>query len=439
MNRRYDSFIRTLLGIMIVTVGGCAAYGPAPLATSVEPVLAGTAVDLSKPLTPRALGLIAVVTNPDLKAARLQAGVADAQVFAAGLLPDPVFNLSFDKLLTGPDMFDGLGAQLIYDLAAFRDRGLVQSGQHAARAQVRLDLAWREWQTAGQARLLGARVVGLERASTLLDRSQAAAEDALARVLAAAARGDLKADDVEARRLATADAADRARQSERDLGAARGSLNALLGLPPGTRITIAADPVSATPLDAGALFDKARASRLDLKALEAGYQSQEAAVRKAALDAFPSLQLTLAAARDTADNRTLGPAVNFTLPVWNRNSGGIAIARATREQLRAEYAARVFAARAEIADLVERIAIARRQRGQIADTIGPLEALAGRTEAAAAGGDVARAVAEAGRQSVIYKQITLAALDQAIAEQTVALELATGAPLPGPAQTRGIP
>lgn len=436
---------------MVVALGGCAAYAPAPLAIGLDPVLAGPgsggspagkaspAIDLSKPLTPRTLGLIAIIANPDLKAARLQAGVADAQVFAAGLLPDPVFNLSFDKLLSGPDMFNGLGAQLIYDLAAFRDRGVILSGQRAARAQVRLDLAWREWQTAGQAGLLGARVVGLERAASLLDRSQAAAEDALARVLSAAARGDLKADDVEARRLAAADAADRARQGERDLGAVRGSLNALLGLPPGARITIAADPVSATPLDAGALFDKARVTRLDLKALEAGYQSQEAAVRKATLDAFPSLQFTLAAARDTADNRTLGPAVNFTLPVWNRNSGGIAIARATREQMRAEYAARVFAARAEIADLVERIAIARRQRGQIADTIGPLEILAGRTEAAAASGDVARAVAEAGRQSVTDKQITLVALDQAIAEQTVALELATGAPLPGPVQIKGAP
>ena len=439
MKRRHNSFIRMLFGIMIVALGGCAAYGPAPLAISVEPVLARSAVDLSKPLTPRALGLIAVIGNPDLKAARLQAGVADAQVFAAGLLPDPVFNLSFDKLLSGPDMFNGLGAQLIQDLAAFRDQRVILSGQRAARTQVRLDLAWREWQTAGQARLLGARVVGLERASTLLDRSQAAAEDALARVLAAAARGDLKADDVDARRLAAADAADRARQGERDLGAARGSLGALLGMPPGARISIVADPVSATPLDAGALFDKARVTRLDLKALEAGYQGQEANLRKATLEAFPSLQLTLAAARDTADNRTVGPAVNFTLPVWNRNSGGIAIARATREQLRAEYAARVFAARAEIADLVERIAIAGRQRGLIAGTIGPLETLAGRTEAAAARGDVARAVAEAGRQSVTDKQITLAALDQAIAEQTVALELATGAPLPGLVRIRGAP
>ena len=54
------------------------------------------------------------------------------------------------------------------------------------------------------------------------------------------------------------------------------------------------------------------------------------------LEQFPNLSLTLAHARDTSDNKTLGPAIGFTLPLWNRNRGGIAVAKATREQLRAE-------------------------------------------------------------------------------------------------------
>ncbi len=147
------------------------------------------------------------------------------------------------------------------------------------------------------------------------------------------------------------------------------------------------------------------------------------------MDQFPNLQLTITRAQDTTGNQTLGPSVNFTLPVWNRNAGGIAIARATREQLRAEYAARVFAARADIADLVAGLSIARRQREDMAAQVGPLKQIAARAQAAVSNGDIAQAAGDAARQSVTDKQLALLALDQSLAEQTVALELAVGAPL----------
>jgi outer membrane protein TolC len=396
-------------------------------------------VDLARPLTPHVLGLIAVVANPDLKAARARAAVAQAQLFAAGLLPDPSFTFSYDALLSGPDMANGLGAQLVYELTALRDRGVMLAGARAARDQVRLDLAWQEWQTAGQARLLAARIAGLEASVPQLDAARRAADDALTRVLAAAARGDLKAEDVAVRRLAAADAAERSRLAERDLASARQDLNRLLGLAPSARLVVSPDPPAAPPPDADTLFALARTTRLDLKALEAGYRSQEAAVRKAALDAFPSLQLTLAAARDTADNRTVGPAVNFTLPVWNRNAGGIAIARATRAQLAAEFAARVFATRADITAVIDALAADRRRRTELAAQAAPLERLAVETEAAAARGDVSRAAAEAARQSAVDKSVAIAALDQAMAEQGVALELAVGTPLTDRARRGRVP
>lgn len=428
-------------------LAGCATYSPEPLAKGGDsalappdlpalaaaagavrhPRLAPVAIDLDRPLTPEALGLIAVVANPDLKAARLKAGVADAQAFDAGLLPDPVINLSYDNKFAGPDPFNGWGAQVIYELAALRDRGANLAAARAGRDQARLDLAWQEWQTAGQARLLAARIAGLEQAEALEAVVHRSADAALQQALGD--RADLKADDVTARRLAAADAGDKAHQTEKDLEAARRDLNRLLGLPPQAVLSIAAAPAPDVPLDADALFARARTERLDLKALQAGYASQEAAVRKAVLDQFPSLQLTINRAQDTAGNQTIGPAVNFTLPLWNRNQGGIAVARATREQLRAEYDARLFATRADIADLTGALALERRQRAAYAAQAAALERTAEANEAAAARGDVARTVAQAARQTAVDKAVALAALDQAIAEQTVALELAVGAPL----------
>ncbi len=430
-------------------LAGCVSYAPAPLKGDAEAVLAqpdlGAAavaavvaahprlkpvpIDLSQPLSPDALGLIAVIANPDLKAARAKARVADAQVFAAGLLPDPVITLGADHILSGPDFTDALIAQLAVDLVALRDRQVVLKGQRAARDQVRLDLAWQEWQTNGKARLLAARIAGLTQSLALDAETRAAADANLARILAAAARGDVRGDEVVAHRLAAVDAADKTRGAERDLKSARLDLNRLLGLRPDTEIQVAAVRPSRPVLDTEALFASARAERLDLHALEAGYDSQEAAVRKAVMDQFPTLELTITRARDTTDNQTLGPSVNFTLPVWNRNRGGIAQARATRDQLRAEYAARLFATRADIADLVDGLKIEQRQRDEIAAQVAPLTRLAAASETAAARGDVARDVADATRQSVIDKTLALAGLDQAMAEQTVALELAVGAPL----------
>jgi cobalt-zinc-cadmium efflux system outer membrane protein len=432
-------------------LGGCATYAPVPLTKDSDQALAGpdlravatdvarlrhprlapVAIDLDRPLTPEALGLIAVITNPDLKAARAKAKVADAQVFDAGLLPDPTINLSFDKRLAGPDPLNGWGAQVIYELVALRDHAAVSAAARANRDQVRLDLAWQEWQTAGQARLLAARIVGLEAASAIDQQSKTRADSALERTLAAAARGDLKADDVTARRLAAADASDKAGQAERDLETARNDLNRLLGLPPGAHLAIAAPAPPSPPQDAEALFTRARVERLDLKALKAGYASQEASVRKAVLDQFPSLQLTLNRAQDTAGSQTFGPAVNFTPPLWNRNQGGVAIAKATREQLRAEYDARLVATRADIAGLVDALALERRQRAEIAAQAEPLDRLAQAAEAASARGDIAPATAEAARQSADDKALALASLDQSIAEQTIALDLAVGA-LPTP-------
>ncbi len=432
-----------------MTLSGCAVYRPAPLETGAaavlappdldaaadaagrlsHPRLAPVRIDLGQPLTPQALGLIAVVENPDLKAARAKAGVARAQVFAAGLLPDPAVTLGADHILSGPDHTDPRLAAVALDLNALRERGVSIAVARGARDQARDDLAWQEWQTAGQARLLAARIGGLEILFAIDADSRARADSLLSRVMIAAARGDVKADEVETRRLAAADAADKARQAERDLGVARLDLNTLLGLQPDTVLRIAPAPPPAIGLDTEALFQRARAERLDLQALRAGYASQEAATHKAVLDQFPNLQLTLTRQVDTTANQLIGPSVNFSLPLWNRNQGGIAVARATREQLRAEYAARLFSTRADIAGLVDGLTLERRQRAEIAAQVAPLEPIVAATESAARHGDIAEAAADAARQSLADKRLALVALDQAMAEQTTALELAVGGPL----------
>jgi outer membrane protein, heavy metal efflux system len=370
-----------------------------------------------------------VVANPDLKAQRARAGVNDAQVFAARLLPDPTFSIGASPVLSGSDPFLDIASALGLDINALRTRGARVAQARAAARQVRLDLAWAEWQTAGQARLQAVRIQGLEASLTLATAGRATVQFLLDRTLRAAGRGDLSADQVQAARVGAFDAQERVRTAERDLTTARFELTKLLGLPPSWPLSLAPIALPLAPPDAGALFALTRDARADLQALRAGYDAQEAAVRKAVLDQFPNLTLTLNANRDSAGNALFGPAVDFTLPLWNRNRGGIAVERATRDALRAEYDARLFQTRAEIAAAVGGLAVARRQYDAVTRDLPALEKFAAANRRAADRGDLARATAETAEQALHDKRMLRAQAAQDIAEQTIALELLTGTPM----------
>lgn len=428
-------------------LAGCATYAPRPLdptpallsppeaavlahdtASLDRPYLHPVTVDLAQPLDANALAAIAVIANPDLKAQRLRAGVADAQAFAARLIPDPSFSIGADKVLSGPDPLLNITGALALDLNALRTRAVVRAQADAQKRQVRLDLAWAEWQTAGQARLQAARIGALEHAVALGMASDAFARSLLDRTLQAAGRGDVAGPAVESARAAAFDAAGRLRVARHDLDIARLELVRLLGLPPGTALTLAPARMPAPIPAADALFAFAGTHRADLQALRAGYDAQEAAVHKAVLDQFPALNLTVNGNRDSSGNKTAGPAVDFTLPLWNRNRGGIAVEQATRTALKAEYDARLFQTRAEIAAAVHGIDVARALRSALLAGLPGLDRFVQANRAAAARGDLSLAAAEATGQALRDKQLQLVQAEQDIREQTIALELLTGAP-----------
>lgn len=435
--------MKRLIPLLFLLVTGCASYAPLPLDRSVadhsadlaglvaqanairRPFLKPVSIDLTQPLDGNALATIAVVANPDLKATRARVGITEAQAFAARLLPDPTLNLGVSPVLAGPDPFLDLVAGLGLDLASLRSRGVRVAQAQAAAEQVRLDLAWTEWQTAGQVRIRAVRILGLERRAALADTTRVSARSLLERTQRAAGRGDLAGDAVQAARTSFADAEDKARIAERDLTAARGELGALLGLP-ATAIRLAPEPVTDLPLDADRLYALARTNRTDIQALEAGYAAQEAATRKAILDQFPTLALTVTANRDTGGNLIVGPAIDFTLPLWNRNRGGIAIERATRAALKAEYEARLAQARAEIATAVGGIAVARRQRDAALRDVPAARRYAEATRRAASRGDLARSTADIAEQALRDREALVAQTSQDIAEQMIAIELLTG-------------
>lgn len=441
---------RAALPVMLLMASGCAHYAPVPLMSEpsalaapvagvlqvqasaiTRPWLEPAPVDLSAPLTLRGVSALAVVNNPDLAALRARAGVADAQAFAAGLLPDPSFSFGVSKVLSGPDKLLNLSGAFGLDLGALRKRAVTRQQAQAQAMQVRLDLAWAEWQTAGQARIQAVRILGQERIVALTRESAATANEQLTRTSRAVLRGDIAASDGEAARLAAFDAADKARTAERDLLAARQELARLLGFPPDTAIALAPVALPDAPPAADRLFTIAQDNRTDLAALRAGYGAQEASVHKAVLDQFPTLNLTIAPGRDSAGNFSLGPTVDFTLPLWNRNRGGIAVEQATREALRREYDARLFQTRSEIAAAWAGIELARHQLAEAQAGLAGLQRQSEAAQRAASRGDLSRAAAITATQQWRDRQLVIAQAELAIREQTIALELLSGEPIEG--------
>ena len=432
---------------LTLLMGGCATYQLAPLelngskGLSIDAVQANLSretraidrpwlkpavIDLSQPLDLEAIAVIAVVANPDLRAMRLRAGVSDAQLFSARLAPDPTLSLGVSKVIAGPDSLLDLANALVLDINALRTRGARIAVARAQAAQVHLDLAWAEWQTAGQARIQAVRIEGLERINALAEASYQTNAGLLDRAMAAVGRGDLNPDQVQAARLSAYAAQQQFRTSQRDLTTARFELMRLLGLPPGTSLVLAPIALPQAPPSADLLLAVALKQRSDLLALQAGYTSQEAAVRLAILNQFPTLSLTANANRDSAGNRLLGPAVDFTLPLWNRNRGNIAMERASRAALNAEYDGRIFQTRAQIAAAVAGIGIARAQRDAVLKGLPKLENFAMATARAAERGDLAPAIAQTSAQSLRDQTTILDQTTQDVEEQMIALELLTG-------------
>ncbi|MBI1398385.1 MAG: TolC family protein [Betaproteobacteria bacterium] len=436
----------TLLALALL-VSGCAHYSPAPLERAprvLDPVVASVleakadrihrpwlepvTLDLSGRLTPNAIATIAVVNNPDLEAARVRADVADAQVFAAGLLPDPSVSLGANKVLKGSDPFLDIATSIGLDINALRTRGVTREKAMAEARQVRLDLAWKEWQTAGQARIQAVRIQWLDEVTALARQSARAQEWLFERTRDAARRGDVSGNRLQLARVAALDATTKLRTAELDLARARSELSKLLGLPPGVVPRLAPTPLPPEPPSTSVLFALARVNRMDLRALQAGYAAREAGVHKAVLDQFPNLNLTVNAIRDSAGNTLFGPAVDFRLPAWNRNRGGIAVERATRAALRTEYEARLFRTRADIAAAESGLAEAFSRHADAQQGLSKLRAFADAARRAADRGDLSQETAIAAEQSLRDRLSQIAQTDQAIREQMIAIELLTGTP-----------
>ncbi len=435
-------------------LGGCATYAGRALPTRADlaPATERLTADLSKlrlaplkghrfdpsdGLDPTEVAILAVLNNPDLKAKRAQADVAGAQAFAAGLLPDPQVSFSLDIPRDPMNFTKAYGVSPSLDLMALVTHAAALKSAKASASRADLDLLWSEWNTAQQARQLAVTALANESKTTVLQTLARHLADRAARSKAALARGDVTSVVAGADLAAQLDADAALATARHDAAKARGGLNALLGLAPDAVLNLVlGDPaVDPTPASLDAAVAALPERRPDLMALKAGYAAQDANLRKSIIAQFPILNLGFNHASDTSAVVTNGIAATFVVPIFNGGRGEIAVQSATREQLRAEYQARLDQTVADAAAARREREASRAMIVQFEAQVPTLVAAAERAQAPYRRGDIDSAAYLAIEQSALGRQVAL--MDQRLAFELAGISLETVLFLPSDSPSDG--
>ena len=262
-----------------------------------------------------------------------QLGVSNAQLLDAGLIADPQFQLFFPL---GPKQLefttfqavDALWLQPVRVKAAKLDvdrvtQSMVQNGLNVIRdarvAHANLVAASEQAEVAREAATLRQQIADLARKR--LDA------------------GDISELEFTTSRIDALQAKAAAERAEHDVTLARERLRTVMGLGMfrDELTAISESELHGTPRDADALVDEALAMRPDLRAAEIAI---EAAGERAGLAQYQFMNLDAiydANGRGRRGSFESGPGLRFSIPIFNRNQGGIAIADAQWEQAVRQY------------------------------------------------------------------------------------------------------
>ena len=434
-----------LLATALLGLSGCASFLPLPLPQKAQ--LAPSVEDLTTELPPSAahahpldlrdgldlteIGTLAVLNNPDLKVERAKRAVADAQAFTAGLLPDPQLSLSGDHpTSSAPDLVNAWAFGLGYDITPLITRQARLDAARRASGKVRLDLLWQEWQTIQQAKRLAVRAAIERQRLALLRAMRDRYLQRYRHSSKALKAGDTTLDINGTDLAALVDTFSQLNQLEQTHAQTLTDLHHLLGLAPKARILLANLPTP-KPLEPSTIQSALAAAprkRPDLLALQAGYASQEASVRAAILGQFPSLSIGVNRASDTGGIRTSGLSLSLNLPLFTGNRGNIAIERATREQLLAEYRARLAATEADVDRLLRQNALISKQQARLEEYLPKLGKLVKSGEKAYQQGDIDALTFLNLESTWLNKRLERLNLNQSAWENRISLETLLAAP-----------
>lgn len=375
------------------------------------------------------VAMLAVADAPQLKAQRDAAGIAHAQAYAAGLLPDPQLNYEHDRPTSHQLGTTGsYTAGLTLDLGNLVTRSARVASARAGAREVDLNLLWSEWQVIAQARTLFDRVYFLRKQVARLEREHAALAPMQIAIARALQSGDLTYEGAGAGLSAAADVANQLGDAQRQLHLAENDLHDLLGLDASVPLRLTGAPFTVDPNPGEvqrALADMAE-RRPDLLALQAGYRAQNEKLRAAILAQFPAITVGFVRARDNSNISSAGLSIGLSLPLFDGNRGNVAVERATRRQLHDQYTARLLTDRNDIRHLAADLASDHVQRTDLAVQAARLDRAREVARTSYAAGRLDWPTYLAIRANSLAADTALLALEQNADEAAIALDALAG-------------
>ncbi|MEJ2361006.1 MAG: TolC family protein [Gammaproteobacteria bacterium] len=397
------------------------------------PHLASYTIDPGNGLDITEIAILAVLNNPELQLARANAHIAHAQAFAAGLLPDPQFNLARDfPVHKAAGVTTAYNAGIAYDLNSLISHAAKSDAGKANLRKTNLDLLWQEWQVIARARVLFTRAITQTRLLAWLTRKADLLQAQYRKSKVALSQGNMTVIATDSALIAWQDAERQRNDLQRRQAKTRHQLDNLLGLAPTVQLKLV-DDLKLAPLSNANVEQALRQlpqRRPDLLALKAGYAAQDARYRQAILNQFPAFNLGLNKARDTGGIITHGFTLALTLPIFDGNRGNIAIAKATRQRLHDEYEIRLNRARSKVLRLLADRKLLQNQLKTITQHLPELDRAANRARAALASGSLDTAAFVSFESVRIAKHIEAANLKQSLQENRIALLTLIGGDFP---------
>jgi len=383
---------------LIGVVPGCQSYEPSPLdldatrtawlsrsagdlsvrefAASLSTLEASDrpAFDPSDGLTLSEAEAVALVFNPELRLARLEANVTRASANFAGLWQDPVLGVDMERIVSGAG---GANAWVVGSTLGITvpisGRLAAEKARSGAKLAARLDrLAaqecalraalrelWIEWSAAKVRREINTDLItSLREVASLADRQEKAGS--LTRIDARLFRVELAGR--EADLIAAA-----AREKEFEL-----QVRAMLGLAPENLIQLVATvKFSARSIAEGTLRERMESGNAELATIRAEYEVAEQSLRTEVRKQYPDLTIGPGGGADQGDTRVL-LGISLPIPLWNRNQQAIAEAAAEREVARGRFDAAYEHLGSKLAIALARFEAGKSQRAFIESSVVPL-------------------------------------------------------------------
>jgi outer membrane protein TolC len=425
--------IRQVLAIaaLATTLCGCAFYSSEPLPSSSDLAAQPTGLP-AHPLTMTDVAALAVERSPDLVGLRRKEQVSQAQAFSAGLLPDPQLNASLDHpTVKGVGLTNAYVLGLSEDLTMLLTYPTRSSAAKAQADQARLNILWDEWQTIEKTQTLFVQNTYADKKATKLSETAKLLLDQSERSGRALSEGNSTLDVAGSDLSAALDISSQSDAASRDALTDDVNLKSLLDLAPDAAITLSdvGDPPELTDATVEAALKNVAKTRPDLLALQAGYHAQEENVRTAILQQFPTFTLGGNRASDATNVKTVGVSATITLPIFGNVQANIKVQRATREQLKAEYQARLDQTEADARRTLKEIEILRAQIARLEARLPAFEHMATVGRKAYAEGNLAPATYVQLQTSSAAREAELFDLKATLWTDTIALATLLALPI----------